>query len=160
MVERFDAGKARWDLLPPGPLSELVNVFTYGSLKYKEESWRDGYKFKPTFAAMLRHAFRWFAGETHDPESGCHHLAHVAWNALVLIEYQALNRTDLDDRAKTIMPITPTTAIKQPPISVHNKIVPPQNREAREVIEYESCKICGYVKVLNENCTKCALKEF
>lgn len=117
--DRFNIGKARWDLLPFGPLSELVNVFTYGSKKYADNNWRKGLKFTETFAAMMRHAACWMLGETRDPESGCHHLAHVAWNALVLIEFQELGKLDCDDRVKGAMPITSTMVIKEPPAKVN-----------------------------------------
>jgi hypothetical protein len=34
--------------------------------------------------AMYRHLRRWEMGETEDPDSGCHPLAHAAWRALAI----------------------------------------------------------------------------
>lgn len=117
--DRFNAGKARWDLLPPGPLSEIVNVYTYGSKKYSDHNWRKGLTFSSTFASCCRHLFAWFSGEKRDPESGCHHLAHVAWNCLTLMEFEfkhtSKDPNPLDDRPANAAPIQPTTNIKPPP---------------------------------------------
>lgn len=112
--DRFNVGKARWDLIPGGALSELVNVFTYGSKKYADHNWRKGLKFSDTIAAMERHWNLWKCGEERDAESGCHHLGHVLWNAIVLLEFSILGRKDLDDRVIGA-PIQPVTNIKEPP---------------------------------------------
>ena len=37
-------------------------------------------------ASVLRHLWRWLRGEQVDQDSGRHHLAHVATNALILLE--------------------------------------------------------------------------
>jgi hypothetical protein len=112
---RFNSGKVRLDLLPFGAISEVANVSTYGSRKYDDENWRKGLKFKDTYRAILSHAFKWFTGEQYDPESGCHHLAHAAWNCLAIVEFELLNRTELDDRLKRVAPIQDTKKIKEPP---------------------------------------------
>lgn len=112
---RFNAGKTRWDLLAWGPLTEVANVATYGSIKYAEENWRAGLKYKETFGSMMRHAVSWFLGEERDPESGCHHLAHVIWNAMVLLEFIMEGRTDLDNRP-AMAPYPTTENIKSPPV--------------------------------------------
>lgn len=39
--------------------------------------------------AAARHCERWDAGETHDPDSGCHPLVHAAWR-LLAVAYQEL----------------------------------------------------------------------
>jgi hypothetical protein len=119
---RFNAGKARWDLLPIGALSELVNVFTYGAKKYAPNNWRKGLKFSDTMAALDRHWAAWKTGEDRDSESGCHHLAHVAWNAFALLEFYLMGREDLDDRCKEVAPFQTTSNIKEPPASQNNVI--------------------------------------
>ena len=50
------------------------------------------------FGALMRHAWAWWRGQDTDPEDGQHHLASVAWCALVLITYQQRRRGDLDGR--------------------------------------------------------------
>ena len=112
---RFNAGKPRWDLLPAGALSELVNVFSFGAYKYDDDNWRKGLKYRDCLRAILSHTFKWVAGERCDPESGCHHLAHAAWNCLVLVEFDLIGRTDLDNRPQGTAPLSPVSNIKEPP---------------------------------------------
>ena len=83
-----DRGKLRYDLLPPEGMDELANVYTIGAGKYADRNWEFGMSWGRVFAAMLRHAFRWLAGESHDQVDGQHHLASVAWCALTLIAYE------------------------------------------------------------------------
>lgn len=84
---KYDEGKARYDLLPPDSLEELVKVFTIGAKKYEDRNWEKGMAWGRVFAAMMRHAWAWWRGETLDPENGQHHLASVAWCAIVLLAY-------------------------------------------------------------------------
>lgn len=83
-----DQGKLRYDLLPPEGMDALVEVYTVGARKYADRNWELGMSWGRIYAAMLRHAFRWLAGESHDPVDGQHHLASVAWCALALITYE------------------------------------------------------------------------
>lgn len=96
---KYDEGKLRYDLIPPIPLQELARVFTIGAVKYGDENWRKGMKWKRIFGAIMRHAWAWMRGERLDHESGIHHLAHAAWGCLVLIEYEICS-TGEDDRYK------------------------------------------------------------
>lgn len=95
---RFNTGKARWDLLPGDALSELVAVYTMGAEKYAARNWEKGLKWTNCFASMMRHSWKWMMGEDLDEESGLHHMAHVAWNALAIVAFFKRRRTDLDDR--------------------------------------------------------------
>lgn len=36
--------------------------------------------------ALIRHLIKYLTGTEYDNESGHHHLAHVAWNALAILE--------------------------------------------------------------------------
>lgn len=92
-----DAGKLRFDLIPPGPLFELARVYTIGAAKYSPRGWEDGMEWGRLFAALQRHAWKWWNGEQHDPVDGQHHLASVAWCALALMEYEK-QYPELDDR--------------------------------------------------------------
>lgn len=96
-----DAGKARWDLMPPDALDELADVFTLGAGKYGERNWEGGLSWGRVFAALMRHAWAWWRGEQRDPVDGQHHLASVAWCALVLMAYEKRRSGD-DDR--TLVP--------------------------------------------------------
>lgn len=94
---KYDQGKLRYDLIPPGPLTELARVYTIGAKKYADDNWKKGMSYRRIFGAMMRHAWAWFRGESIDPENGQHHLASVAWNAFTLMYYET-NRATYDDR--------------------------------------------------------------
>ena len=96
---RYNSGKPRYDLLPPDALNELAEVFTKGAEKYAPRNWEKGMDWGKCFASLLRHAFKWAKGEDRDEETGCLHMAHVAWNALVLCSY-AMRKVGTDDRSK------------------------------------------------------------
>jgi len=85
---RFGEGKIRHDLIPPWCLDELAKVYTYGIIKYDEENWRKGLKWKKqVIGPLLRHLWSWIRGEKIDKESNCHHLAMVVWQCFTLMEY-------------------------------------------------------------------------
>ena len=85
---KHDAGKLRYDLLPPDALEELVRVYTIGADKYGDHNWLKGMEFSRLFAAMQRHAWKFWKGEDTDNKDGQNHLASVAWCALTLLVYQ------------------------------------------------------------------------
>src|SRR5581483_6166522 len=92
-----DKGKMRFDLLPVRPLFYLADVYTRGAKKYADRNWEKGIQWGRVFAAMIRHAWKWWTGETFDSEDGQHHLASVAWCAFALMEYE-VTHPELDDR--------------------------------------------------------------
>lgn len=84
---KHDSGKPRYDLLPAAAEAEIVEVLTHGADKYAPDNWR-----KVTdpveryYAALRRHLAAWRLGEELDSESGLRNLAHVATNAVFLME--------------------------------------------------------------------------
>lgn len=98
---KSDTGKVQWSLLPYDSIDELAKVFTAGATKYAARNWENGLKYSRVFDAMMRHASRWWQGQTlnHD-DFGLHELAHVMWNACVLLHYElnADKYADFDDR--------------------------------------------------------------
>lgn len=78
----------RFDLIPPDGLRELARVYGMGAKKYEPWNWAKGYAWLLSFGAMMRHAWAWAMGESIDPESGLHHMAHVAWHAFTLITFE------------------------------------------------------------------------
>lgn len=94
---RFDEGKNRFDLMPPWPLEQVAQVYTYGTRKYDDDNWWKGMPWKKVIGPMLRHIWKWLRGEKLDDESGLHHLAHAAWQCLALMEYER-NGIGRDDR--------------------------------------------------------------
>ncbi len=94
---KLDKGKARWDLFPVGPLTQVAELYAMGAKKYSDRNWEAGMTWGRVFAAMLRHAWKWWGGERDDPVDGQHHLASVVWCALALMEYETTHK-ELDDR--------------------------------------------------------------
>jgi hypothetical protein len=93
---KHDQGKWRYDLFPRS-LALVAQVFTIGGVKYKDRNWELGLAWGRVFAAMMRHAWAWWWGEKYDPVDKQHHLASVAWCALVLMEFETTH-PELDDR--------------------------------------------------------------
>jgi len=106
---KFDKGKERFDLLPVLPLMEVAQVYTMGAEKYEDRNWEKGMKWSRIFAAMLRHAFKYWAGEVRDKENGQHHLASVVFNAFALMEYER-TYPELDDRWPVSKPLAESSA--------------------------------------------------
>lgn len=79
-------GKLMWELLPLEDIEDIVAVYTAGAVKYGADQWQnlpDGYRrYK---AAMLRHLVEFEKGNWTDPDTGCIHLAQVAWNAIAIL---------------------------------------------------------------------------
>ena len=84
---KYDDNKARFDLVPPTALEEIVEVLTYGANKYADRNWEQGIDFGRVFAATMRHLWKWWRREEFDDESGIHHLAHAGCNILFLLHY-------------------------------------------------------------------------
>ena len=85
--------KPRWNLLPWGPLKEVVLVFQQG-LKgdRKPNDWQDikHADARDIFGnAAMRHFTDWLNGERVDLDSGCSNLSCVAANILILMWHEA-----------------------------------------------------------------------
>jgi hypothetical protein len=104
---RFNKGKIRYDLIAPWSLEQLAKVYTYGTIKYDDDNWWKGLKWKKdVFGCITRHIWKWFRGEKYDDESGLHHLAHAAWNCFALMEYER-NNIGIDDRCPYTQDLLP-----------------------------------------------------
>lgn len=89
---------ARFDLVPPGPMFKVAEVYGIGARKYAERNWEKGYDWSLSYASMLRHALQFWGGEDIDPQDGQHHLASVVFHALALMQF-AETHPELDDRS-------------------------------------------------------------
>jgi len=98
---KADLAKPKFHLLQGQALNEVAQVAAFGADKYGEHNWKagQGLHFSRIFNALMRHAWAWWRGETIDPETGLHHMAHAAWNALALVEYAYLCK-GIDDRER------------------------------------------------------------
>ena len=84
---KYDRGKLLWNLLPFKQVRQVVEVLTFGAVKYPQpDNWKrvPGLREK-YFAAMMRHVTAWWGGERCDPETGCSHLAHAVCCLLFLM---------------------------------------------------------------------------
>ncbi len=88
---------ARFDLLPPGPLWAVAEHYGRGADKYAPRNWERGYDWSLSFAALQRHAWAFWGGESIDPQTGSHHLAAVVFHALAMMEWERTH-PELDDR--------------------------------------------------------------
>lgn len=105
---RYNKGKPMLGLIDAEFEKELGKVLTAGAAKYAKENWRKGLPWSEVVDSMKRHINSFVAGEDKDPETDCHHMAHVACNAMFLVWF-ATHRKDFDDRYKE--PTSPSVAI-------------------------------------------------
>lgn len=96
---RYDDGKPRMDLLCPYAMEGIAMVMMKGAEKYAAWNWAKGMAWSKPVACMLRHIFKFMAGEDIDKESGLPHVDHVATNAMFLCRYFRQYK-NLDDRFK------------------------------------------------------------
>lgn len=87
---KFDGDKLRMDLLfkdMPLALREVVNVLTQGANKYAPGNWQHVPDADTRYlAAGLRHELALANGQEMDPETDCHHLAHLVCCAMFRLE--------------------------------------------------------------------------
>jgi hypothetical protein len=94
-----DAGKPRFDLMPPVAELKIAEVLEYGARKYAPDNWRKVDNPEARYlAAALRHINAWRNGERRDPESGLSHLAHAATSLMFVVELVELISADYDAR--------------------------------------------------------------
>lgn len=111
---RHDQDKPDMSLLSPIAMFGLARVMTHGLKKYPGSQWKKGMAWSKVTAALLRHLFKFMAGEDFDFDSNCQgcqnnkcanhsalpHVDCIAANAMFLQEYFRKHK-DLDDRIKT-----------------------------------------------------------
>lgn len=92
---RFDAGKTvRYDLIAPEFLEALAQHTGEWAQAYEERNWERGMPWNKPFVSMMRHAWKWFKGESlddFDTRVGTyrgHHLIAAAWNCMVAYTYE------------------------------------------------------------------------
>lgn len=105
--DRHNAGKLRWRNFPLFLIKPLIEVAHYGESKYETFNFLKGMTVLDSYDCLMRHLDAFMDPNQSDFDidqgnvkgSQCHHLAHVAWNALVCL-YMILTRPELDDRWK------------------------------------------------------------
>jgi hypothetical protein len=127
--KKFDDDKLRMDLLSIQAIEGIAEILTFGAKKYGDRNWEKGLNYSRVFAALLRHLFAWWQGEDIDPESGLHHIDHVACNAHFL-QHFIKTISGLDNR--------PSTLKKQQP-----EIVVGVNEKTGDIILADIARKCG-----------------
>lgn len=136
---KHDQEKPKMELIAPSAIFALANVLTFGAKKYAARNWEKGMVWTRPIAAILRHTFAYLGGETHDPETGLSHMAHVMCEAMFLIEYEKTH-PELDDRPNSKKrPCTGAT------LDGHLWIRVMSNDISNEISKV-FCKICGVEK--------------
>lgn len=87
-AKHFDDGKLQlqW-LLSMSGIDEVAKVGAYGAKKYGQSNWRGGSEWMRYLGSVTRHVTCYIRGESLDSESGLPHLAHAAYNCLILLQW-------------------------------------------------------------------------
>ena len=96
--KKYDEGKEKYTMIPQLALKQVAKVFTHGADKYGDFNYSKQCDVLRYIDAMQRHTNQYLTGENID-ESGVHHLACVAANALMALD-GILNETMIDNRNK------------------------------------------------------------
>lgn len=87
---KLDDNKPRLDLVLGDFTTALWGVGlvgTFGANKYTDRGWHEVDNALERYSsALLRHYLNYKSGEVDDIESGLPHLAHLAWNALAILQ--------------------------------------------------------------------------
>ena len=145
-----DTGKIRYDLIPAYPLERLAEVYTIGAKKYADRNWEKGLSYGRVFSAMMRHAWAWWRGETHDPVDGQHHLSSVAWCAFALMEYQHKS-TGEDDRPIQVVAAAPVQVDWAEPEDHQQERIVPRWISDNEFVACSDCH--SHVCIVAGTCT-------
>lgn len=96
-----DEGKLglQFILAMPG-LDQVAKVGDYGAKKYDQWNYTKGMPWMKLLGSCSRHLASFIRGQDLDPESGLPHMAHLAYNALILLGYMEVHRAQ-DNRFKS-----------------------------------------------------------
>ena len=97
-AKHFDDNKLglQWVLSMEG-LDEVAKVGAYGAKKYGQSNWRGGSEYMRYLGSIVRHVSCYIRGESLDKESGLNHLAHAAYNCLIVLSWMKTGK-GTDDR--------------------------------------------------------------
>jgi Domain of unknown function (DUF5664) len=88
-------------ILAMSGLCSVAAVGDFGAKKYGQWNYKAGMPWMKLLGSCSRHLASFIRGEDIDPESKLPHLAHLAYDALMLLDYQE-NHVDKDDRYRKI----------------------------------------------------------
>lgn len=112
-----DSNKPRLDLVLgdfANALWEVGEVGTFGANKYTDRGWHEVENGIERYSnALLRHYFKYKSGEYVDLESGLSHLAHMAWNALAILQLE-IEDMQFNEILKGNLPAIEEVAVDHP----------------------------------------------
>ena len=91
-VRDTDAGKARFDLIPPTALYRVAMHYGNGARKYAPRNWQKGMQFSRFIASTFRHIFSWIMGDRSED-----HLSACVFNIMAIMYFEDIGRNDLND---------------------------------------------------------------
>ncbi len=94
---KYDDGKLPLDLIPPEAIFALGAVLQFGAKKYGMRNWEKGMSWSRVFAALMRHLWAFWRGDTSDEETGYSHLYHALACIAFLLTYEE-RKIGIDDR--------------------------------------------------------------
>lgn len=95
---KHDKGKPKYRLIPPEWIIGIYSIFEYGAKQYGLETWQTVPNAIERYQdALYRHWVVFLQGEHIDTDSGCHHLLHIAWNALAIWYLQTQQGNEKDN---------------------------------------------------------------
>lgn len=110
---KYDEGKPNLSLVFGGfskALQDVGHVGTFGAHKYTPNGWREVPDLEERYmSALLRHTMSTLDSEPFDKETGRHHLAHVAWNALAILEHLFATKLEYDTYNKSALSMSEHT---------------------------------------------------
>lgn len=83
---RFNKGKPQFSHLSPHFIQEMMKVMTAANKKYPYLNYTKRQDVRTASDSLMRHFLSFQQGEDLDNESLCHHLAHVATNAMIIFQ--------------------------------------------------------------------------
>lgn len=84
-------------ILSMAGIVEVARVGDFGANKYSRWNYKHGMAWMRLAGSCSRHLTSWILGEDYDKESGYHHLAHMIYDGLMLLDYK-ITRKGIDDR--------------------------------------------------------------
>jgi len=96
---RFNSGKVDASMMPMLGFMEVCKVSHFGGSKYDRNNYRKPSKMSEYLACIMRHYVKMMYAQEVDNDSFGFHAAHLAWNAMTIIEKMKTGSL-IDDRYK------------------------------------------------------------
>ena len=102
-----DKGKLEFSLFPLDALRSITRILMWGAYERPRPDGSKGYGAnnwekvpnarRRYYDALLRHVTAWYEGETNDPDSGAHHLAHAGCCLVFLLSLDLRGRLSSEE---------------------------------------------------------------